>query len=203
VPATAPASTLDRLRSAAIGAYFRPRDVRSHGVTFYELQRCIERGEVERVSRGIYRLSDVELDETETTASVATAIPHGIVCLLSALRYHDIGTQNPWEVWIAIDRRRRAPVSAPARVRLMRFSGPMLTYGVVTVRMLGVPVKITNPARTVVDCIRYRNKIGLDAALEALHDSLRRKKVTVDQLVRTAEMCRAGTVVRRYLEAMP
>lgn len=201
--AAVPRATVARLKSAHLGAFFRPRDAQSAGVSFYELQRSVEVGLVERVGRGLYRLTEVELDETETIASVASAAPDAIVCLLTALRFHDIGTQNPPDIWIALDRRRRQPARFPARVRVLRFSGPMLTYGVETVRMLGVPVRITNPARTVVDCFRYRNKIGVDVALEALRDALRSRKATVDAIMRAAEMCRARTVVRRYLEALP
>lgn len=203
MPVAAPSPAAARLRASSIGAFFRPRDIRALGVSFYELQRCVERGEAERVARGLYRLTGVALDETETIASVASAVPHAIICLMSALRVHDIGTQNPAEVWIALDRRSRKPTSLPARVRIVRFSGPMLSYGVETRHMMGVPVHITNPARTVVDCFRYRKKLGLDAALEALRDVLRSRKATVDQIMRTAEVCRAGTVMRRFLEALP
>src|SRR5262249_8103590 len=133
---------------------------------------------------------------------VSSAVPDSIVCLLSALRVHDIGTQAPHEVWIALDRKARKPAHPPALLRIVRFSGPMLTYGVLTRRMLGVPVRITSPARTVVDCFRYRNKLGLDVALEALRDAVRSRLATVDEIMRAAEMCRARTVVRSYLEAL-
>ncbi|HVS10688.1 MAG TPA: type IV toxin-antitoxin system AbiEi family antitoxin domain-containing protein [Planctomycetota bacterium] len=196
-------SPLEVLRRSSIGAFFRLRGAEALGVSYYDLQRGVERGEVEQVGRGLYRLTDVEPDETETIASVAAAAPHAIVCLLSALRIHNIGTQNPSEVWIALERTRRKPANLPARVRIVRFSGRMLTYGVVDMRMLGVPVHVTNPARTVVDCFRYRNKIGVDVALEALRETLRLRKASVDQIMRTAELCRARTVVRRYLEALP
>lgn len=138
----------------------------------------------------------------ETIAMVAATVPAGIICLLSALRIHGIGTQAPHEVWLGMDRKARKPVRLPARVRIVRFSGPMLTYGVKTQRVLGVPVRVTSPARTVVDCFRYRNKIGLDVAIEALRESLRSRLVTADEILRTADVCRARTVVRPYLEAM-
>lgn len=133
---------------------------------------------------------------------VATAIPNAIMCLLTALRFHEIGTQSPHEIWIALDRKARKPTRAPARVRVVRFSGAMLSYGVTRQSVLGVPFRITSPARTVVDCFRYRNKNGLDIALEALEDALRSRAVTVDEIVRAAEVCRAQTVVRSYLEAL-
>ena len=132
---------------------------------------------------------------------VASAVPNAIVCLLTALSIHEIGTQLPHEVWIALDRKSRKPARLPTRVRIVRFSGAMLTYGVIRRSMLGVPVSITSPARTVVDCFRYRNKIGLDVALEALRDVLRSRRATVDEIVRAADICRIGTVMKPYLES--
>jgi predicted transcriptional regulator of viral defense system len=191
-----------RLQSAGIGAFFRPRDVRPLGVAFRALQGLVAAGEVEKVGEGHYRLVAVEPTELETVAMVGAAIPSGIVCLLTALSVHDIGTQSPHEVWMAIDRKARRPTRLPARVRLVRFSAAMLTYGVVTRLMLGVPVKITSPARTVVDCFRYRNKVGIDVAMEALRDAVRSRKATVDAISRAAEICHARTVIGPYLEAL-
>jgi predicted transcriptional regulator of viral defense system len=159
-------------------------------------------GRVERVGPGLYRLADVEATEMETIAMVASAVPHAIVCLLSALRVHEIGTQSPHQVWLAIDRKARKPARLPAKVSIVRFSGPMLTYGVVTQSMQGVSVRLTNPARTVVDCFRYRRKVGLDVALEALRDAVRRRKTTVSEIDRAAEVCRISSVIGPYLEAL-
>jgi len=119
------------LRQAGIGAFFRPRDVLPLGVTYYQIQRLVAEGHAEKAGPGLYRLSDVEATETETIAMVASAVPHAIVCLLSALRVHEIGTQSPRQVWLAIDRKARKPGRLPAAVSIVRFSGQMLT-GVVT-----------------------------------------------------------------------
>ena len=194
--------TQSRLKSAGIGAFFRPRDLRPLGVTFRALQVLVAAGEVEKVADGHYRLAAVEPTELETVAMVGAAIPTGIVCLLTALRVHEIGTQSPHEVWIAIHRKARRPTRLPARVRLVRFSGAMLTYGVVTRLILGVPVRITSPARTVVDCFRYRNKVGIDVAMEALRDAVSSRITTVSEIVRAAETCRIRTVIGPYLEAL-
>jgi predicted transcriptional regulator of viral defense system len=105
-------------------------------------------------------------------------------------------------VWIAIDYKARKPARLPVKVRIVRFSGSMLTYGIQTRSILGIPVRVTSPARTVVDCFRYRSKIGLDVALEALRDAIRSRITTVDEIVRAAEVCRARTVMRTYLEAL-
>jgi predicted transcriptional regulator of viral defense system len=185
-----------------VGAYFRPRDLQPLGVSFRQLQKLVAEGSVEKVGGGLYRLSAVELTELETIAMVAAAVPDAIVCLLTALRVYEIGTQSPPEVWIALDRKRRKPARLPVRVRIVRFSGAILTYGVVKQSMLGAPVSITSPARTVVDCFRYRNKVGIDVAMEALRDAFRTRKATVDEIWRAAQVCRIRTVIGPYLEAL-
>lgn len=190
------------LKAAGIGAFFRPRNVEPLGVSFHELQRLVSKGVVEKVGPGLYRLSAAKSNEFETIAMICSAIPTAIVCLLSALRIHGIGTQTPHEVWIALDRKARKPTRLRTRVRIVRFSAAMLTYGVLTRTILGVPVHITSPARTVVDCFRYRSKIGIDVAIEALRDAVRSRAATVDEIVRAAEVCRARTVMRSYLEAL-
>ena len=190
------------LQAAGIGAFFRPRDIDSLGVSYRQLRRLVAAGAVEDLGGGLYRLSKIEPTELETVAMVAAAVPHAVVCLMTALRVHEIGTESPHEVWIAIDRKARRPARTPAQVRVVRFSKAMLTYGVVRRRMLGVPVSITSPARTVVDCFRYRNKFGVDTALEALRDTLRQRLATVDEIMRAASVCRARTVLEPYVEAV-
>jgi len=162
----------------------------------------LRRGEVERISRGLYRLRDAPLNELETIAAVSKRIPGAIVCLLTALHVHGIGTQAPREVWIAIDRKARKPQAPELPVRVVRFSGAMLRYAIQTREVLGVPVRLTSPARTVVDCFRYRNKIGLDVALEALRDVIRSRKATMDEITRVADVCRIETVISPYLESI-
>jgi len=197
-----PRLTKARLDAVGVGAFFRPRDVLPLGVSFRQLQGLVAGGTVEKLGGGLYRLSEVEPNKFETIAMVASAAPNAIVCLLTALRVHEIGTQSPHEVWIALDRKSRKPTRVPARVRIVRFSGAMLTYGVVKRSMLGVPVSITSAARTVVDCFRYRNKVGIDVAMEALRDAVRSRITTVDELSRAAEVCRIRTVIGPYLEAL-
>ena len=190
------------LRRAGIGAFFRPRDLRSLGITHHQIQRLVAEGHAEKAGPGLYRLSDAAATEMETIAMVGSAVPHAIVCLLSALRVHDIGTQSPRQVWLAIDRKARKPTRLPAAVSIVRFSGQMLTYGVVTQPIQGVRVRITTPARTVIDCFRYRNKIGLDVAMEALRDAVRSRKALIGEIDRAAEVCRIRTVIAPYLEAL-
>jgi predicted transcriptional regulator of viral defense system len=199
---TSPRLTPSRLEAAGIGAFFRPRDLERLDIHFAQLQRLVADGSVEKIGPGLYRLAAAEPNEFETIALVASAAPSGIICLLSALTFHGIGTQAPHEVWLALDRKARRPARIPARLRIVRFSGAMLTYGVETRAILGVPARVTSPARTVVDCFRYRGKLGLDVALEALRDALRSKTATVDQITRAAEVCRVRTVIKPYLEAI-
>ena len=190
------------LREAGIGAFFRPRDLAVLGISHRKLQGLVSRGIVENYGNGLYRLTEVPATELETIAMVAAAVPNSVVCLLTALQFHEIGTQTPHQTWIALDRKARKPTHPPTQLRIVRFSGPMLTYGVIRRTALGVPFRITSPARTVVDCFRYRNKFGIDFALEALHDALRSRVATVDGIMRAAEFCRAQTVMRSYLEAL-
>lgn len=194
--------TFSDLQQAGVGAFFRPRDVVGLGLTHYQLQRMVADGRIERVGPGLYRQADMEATEMETIAMVASVVPHAIVCLLSALRIHEIGTQSPRQVWLAIDRKSRKPQRLPATARIVRFSRQLLTYGVITQTMQGVKVRLTTPARTVVDCFRYRNKIGQDVALEALRDAVRSRKATVSEIDRAAEVCRIRTVIGPYLEAL-
>lgn len=191
-----------RLEAAGLGGFFRPRDVERLGLSFRDLLRLVAAGEVEKIGRGVYRLAAAEPTEFETLAMVCSAVPGGIVCLLSALRLHGIGTQAPHEVWLGLDRKARKPSRLPARVRFVRSSGAMRSYGILTRPILGVPVRVTSPARTVVDCFRYRKKLGLDVAIEALRDAVRSRAASVDEIVRAAEVCRARTVIRPYLEAL-
>ena len=197
------ANALDtaQLREAGVGAFFRPRDIAPFGVSHRGLQGLVAKGLVDNLGNGLYRLTDVEPTEAETIAMVAAAIPNAIMCLLTALHFHNIGTQSPHAIWIALDRKARKPARPPARVRIVRFSGAMLTYGVLRHSALGVPFRITSPARTVVDCFRYRKKFGLDIALEALDDALRSGVAKADEIVRAAEVCRVRTVMQTYLEA--
>jgi predicted transcriptional regulator of viral defense system len=197
-----PELTSSDLQQAGVGAFFRPRDVVGLGLTHYQLQRMVADGRIERVGPGLYRQADVEATEMETIAMVASVVPHAIVCLLSALRIHEIGTQSPRQVWLAIDRKARKPQRLPATARIVRFSRQLLTYGVITQPMQGVKVRLTTPARTVVDCFRYRNKVGQDVALEALRDAVRSRKATVSEIDRAAEVCRIRTVIGPYLEAL-
>ena len=182
-------------------AIFRLQDAERAGLPRGRLRGMVRRGEATKVGRGLYRRVSDET-ELDTVATVCARVPGAIVCLLTALLIHRIGTQLPHEVWIALDRKARKPRVEALPVHIVRFSGPMLRYGIDQRLVQGVAVRITSPARTVVDCFRYRNKIGIDVALEALKDALRTRRTSVDAIVRAAQACRMDKVIRPYLEAI-
>ncbi|MBI5443519.1 MAG: type IV toxin-antitoxin system AbiEi family antitoxin domain-containing protein [Deltaproteobacteria bacterium] len=179
----------------------RPRDLDAVGIPRVYLQRLCRKGGIERLQRGLYCLPERSAGEFATLAEVAKRVPSGVVCLLSALRFHELTTQTPHEVWLALDRKSRKPrLDLP--VRVVRFSAEALSAGYEVHVIDQVPVRVYGPAKTVVDCFKYRNKIGLDVALEALQDYLRQRKGTVDELWRFAKICRVSNVMRPYLEAV-
>lgn len=190
-----------RLRHAGLAAFFRPQELQALQVDYEELRRLTRAGIVERVARGLYRFSDAEPTENYSLAAVCARVPRSVVCLLSALRVHEIGTRVPAAVWLAIPNKARPPRIHDTKVRLLRFSGPAWTYGVVGTSFEGVPARITNPARTIVDCFRFEQRIGREAAMEAVREALRQKKVTTDALYRTLEVLPSRRLTA-VLEAM-
>jgi predicted transcriptional regulator of viral defense system len=163
--------------------------------------RLVGRGRLQRIARGVYAPAAFEPTGHHGLATAATRIPHGVICLLSALQFHRLGTQAPFEVWIAIDRKARKPTISSLPLRIVRFSKRALREGIERHSLEGVALKITSPARTVADCFKYRNKIGLDVALEALKE-YRRGRHSIDELVRAAETVRVANVIRPYLEVV-
>ena len=180
----------------------RPRDLKQLGISGGYLNKLHAEGVLERPSRGLYTLTDSEPSEHRTIAEAGKRIPQGVVCLLSALRFHDLTTQSPFEVWMAIDHKARLPKFDYPPVRIVRFSGDSLSYGVETHEVDGVAIRIYSVAKTVADCFKYRNKIGLDVAIEALRDCLQQRKATLDQLWSAAKVCRMSNVMRPYMEAV-
>ena len=172
------------------------------GVDSRTLRRLVDDGSVERVARGLYHVADAEPTEHYTLAAVCARVPGAIVCLLSALSVHGLGTQLPWQEWIAIPHKARAPRLPELPVRVVRFSGASLRYGVENAVFEGVPARITSPARTVVDCFRFRRLVGKDVALEALRDALHDRRASVGEILRAAEVCRARSLVVPVLEAL-
>ncbi len=166
------------------------------------LSRLVAAGKLERVARGVYSLPGRVLSEHRSLAEVALRVPRGVVCLLSALRVHGIGTQAPFEVWMAIPHHSPTPRLDQPALRAVRMSGPALSEGIETIEIDGVPVPVFNAAKTVADCFKFRNKIGLDVALEALRDGWEQRKLTMDALWHYAVVNRVANVMRPYLESV-
>lgn len=176
------------LRAAGIASFFRSTDMENAGLSRNHLPALLRAGAVERVARGLYRLTDAEVTENYSLAMACARVPESVVCLLSALRIHGIGTQAPAAVWLAIPHKARPPRLPELKLRIVRFSGPAWTFGVHETSFEGVPARITSPARTVVDCFRFERLLGPEVPLEALQDGLRQRKVTVAELSRVAEV---------------
>ncbi|MGX2040281.1 type IV toxin-antitoxin system AbiEi family antitoxin domain-containing protein [Methylocaldum sp. MU1018] len=179
----------------------RPRDLTALGLPRVALTRLVRSGRLVRVGRGLYALPDRPVSEHTSLAEVARKHPRAIVCLLSALRFHDLTTQSPFQVWIAIPNKARAPRVAYPPLKIVRFSGTSLTEGIEEHVIDGVRVRITDIAKTVADCFKFRNKIGLDVALEALRAAWKQQRVSMDDLWFYARMCRVANIMRPYLES--
>lgn len=178
------------------------RDLVAAGIHRQVLSRLVEAGKLERIARGLYRIPGHPYTEHHALAIVGAAVPQGVVCLVSALQFHGIGTQLPYSVWIAIDRRARSPALKYPPLRIVRYTGEALTAGVEAHRIEGQMVRVYNVPKTIADCFKYRHKIGLEVALEALREAWRARRFTIDELERYAAICRVQRVMRPYLEAL-
>lgn len=178
------------------------RELVSAGIHRQVLSRLVAAGEIERMARGLYRLPEHPLTEHHGLAIASAAVPHGVICLLSALQFHGLGTQLPSDVWIAIDRRAHRPALKYPPLRVVRYTGEALTEGVESHRIEGQVVRVYSVAKTLADCFKYRNKIGLDVALEALREAWRARRFTMSELDGCAGICRVQRVMRPYLEAL-
>jgi predicted transcriptional regulator of viral defense system len=190
------------LRLVRDSKLLRARDVARHGLPTIALTRLVQAGKLERIARGLYGVPDAKTSEHRSLAEVSARVPKGVVCLLSALRVHEIGTQAPFEVWLAIPLHMVTPRLDQPAIRVVRMSDGALADGVERWNIDGVNVPVFNTARTVVDCFRFRNKIGLDVALEALRDGWLKRKFTMDDLWRHATLGRVANVMRPYIEAI-
>jgi predicted transcriptional regulator of viral defense system len=166
------------------------------------LARLLRSGQVVRPARGLYQLSDAPVDATHVLAEAAAVVPKGIVCLISALQFHGLTLQMPSAVWMAIERTAWKPTISYPSVRFVRFSGWAMTEGVERYPVQSRKLPITNPARTIVDCFRYRNKIGIDVAMEGLREGIGKRKCTTDELWRYAKKARSWTIMRPYVETV-
>jgi len=180
----------------------RQSDLQRRGINPGTLARLVDAGLLHRPSRGLYELADADIDAAHALAEVARRVPKGVICLISALQYHEMTLQLPRNVWVAIGQKGRAPAVGYPPIRVARFSDQALALGVRTYRIDSVPVRIFDPAKSIVDCFRFRTTVGLDVALEALRMGWRARKVKPDDIARYAKALRIWTVVRPYLESV-
>ncbi|HUT31898.1 MAG TPA: type IV toxin-antitoxin system AbiEi family antitoxin domain-containing protein [Planctomycetota bacterium] len=190
---------LDLARTAGI---LRPRDLEPHGIARQYLRLLCDRGLLQRIGRGLYALPDEEVTEHHSLAEACKRVPAGVVCLISALGFHELTTQIPHEVWLAIGYRAWRPRVDHPPIRIVRFSGAALETGIEEHNIEGVRVRLYCAAKTVADCFKYRNKIGLDVAIEALRDCRRQRKCSNDDLWHYAKVCRVARIMQPYMEAI-
>lgn len=187
---------------AKVSGLVRARDLSDWGIPRQYLAIACERGLLERVDRGLYALPGALKTEHRSLVEVCARVPNGVICLLSALQYHGLTTQSPYKVWVAIGESSKTPNLAAVQLRVARFSALTLTAGVQTLLLDGAELRVFNPAKTVADCFKYRNKIGVDVAVEALRDYLRLRQGSIDDLVEYARICRVERVMDPYMAAL-
>lgn len=190
------------LRLALDIGIVRPADAAAVGIPREYLSRLAKDGDLVREESGLYRLPDFQPTEHQSLIEVSRKIPKGVICLLSALRFHNIGTQNPFDVWLAVENKSYVPKISYPPVRIVYFSGLALSQGVLQHEIGNLSIPVFNEAKTVVDCFKYRNKIGLDVALEALREGWRGKRFRMDEIYEYAEICRVKNVMHPYLESL-
>lgn len=190
---------LELARKAGV---LRPRDLDRYNIPRAYLTRLCDTGELQRIGRGLYTLPNSNITEHHALAEASKRVPKGVVCLLSALRFHELTTQAPFEVWLAIGEKAWRPRMEYPPLHIMRFSHTALNAGIEEHQIEGVDVRMFSPAKTVADCFKYRNKIGLDVAIEALKECRRNRRCTNDELWHYAGICRVRNVMRPYLEAI-
>lgn len=179
----------------------RLKDFSAHGIGPETIARLVRDGTLVRPARGLYQLAESSPEARHTLAEAAVLVPKGIICLVSALQFHGLTLQMPSAVWMAIERTAWRPRIDYPPIQFVRFAGPALKEGVKRHRIEGVDVAITEPSRTIVDCFRYRAKVGIDVAMEGLREGLRQRKATTDQLWRYATKARVWSIMKPYVEA--
>jgi predicted transcriptional regulator of viral defense system len=190
------------LALAGQNGLLRASDLQELGIARVVLSRLAASGQLEKVGRGLYRLPGTQVSEHESLTTVAVKVPQAVFCLLTALQIHELTTQLPRQIWIAMSQGSHAPKLDYPPVKMVQFTGAAYAEGVEVVAADQVSLRVYGVAKTVADCFKHRNKIGLDVALEALREALAQKKATADELWRFAKICRVANVMRPYLEAL-
>jgi len=199
-------NTMTRLKAAGDHAsrlgVFRARDMVLAGYPREYLRRLVDRHHVRQLSRGLYASAGFDGDQNQSLVEAAKRVPRGVVCLVSALQFHGIGTQSPHQVWLALPRGSNRPRAVSLPLRFCQFSGPAYTFGIEEHTLTGGIVRVYSPAKTVADCFKYRQKYGLDVAVEALREGWRAKKFSMPGLAEAAAVCRVSRIMQPYLEML-
>jgi predicted transcriptional regulator of viral defense system len=190
------------LRLVSLKGMLRSRDLKETGIPGIYLTRLVEAGQLERVGRGLYRLSKTPISEHESLVFISKKVPQAVFCLLTALQFHELTTQLPHQVWIAVPQGSHAPKFDYPPIKLIQYSGEAYTQGIELYERNKVTLRIYGIAKTIADCFKHRNKIGLDVAIEALRDAWVHKKINIDELWHYAKICRVTNVIRPYLEVL-
>ena len=190
------------LALAKVQGIVRARDITDAGIARTYLQRLCQEGRLVRVGRGLYQAADADITAYHSLVEASQALQHGVVCLLSALQFHGLTTQAPHQVWMMVAAKKWMPMHPSVSLRIIRAHEAVLTAGVEHHTIEHIDVPIYAAAKTVADCFKHRNKLGIDVAVEALRDCLRQQTCSVDELWHYAQICRVQNVIRPYLEAL-
>jgi len=180
----------------------RIKDLLDRGIHPEFARRLVRKDILIRSERGLYTLADSEITEHHDFALIGKRFSKGVICLTSALRFHGIGTQLPRKIWLALEKGSAQPRLSYPPISVIRLSGPSFSEGIDEHTIEGVVVRIYNPAKTVADCFKFRNRIGLEAAIEAVRECLHERKATSDEIYYYAKICRVWNVMKPYLEAI-
>jgi predicted transcriptional regulator of viral defense system len=180
----------------------RPKDLSSLAGSRSHLWNLAMSGKIDRIGRGLYRDKESPISDNEVYVELAMRVPEGVLCLSSALRYHELTTENPSEIWLAIERGAWAPKIDFPPVRIAHFSKPAFDFGIETHQQGGVQLRVYSPAKTIADCFKFRSKMGTETAIQALRAAYREKKATMDELWKAAKVCRVSNIIRPYMESL-
>lgn len=197
-----PAPARDRIRAAAASSgVLRPKDIQGGRNPREVIRELVRDGELVRVGHGLYERAGAPVSENISLAEVARRLPNGVVCLLSALSFHGLTTENPHEVWLAVAHKGRLQIGRPA-IRVVRMTGPAFGHGIEERVVDGVPVRIYSVAKTIADCFKFRNRIGIEVATAALREGWRKRAFEMGDLWDVAEACRVRKVIQPYVEML-
>jgi predicted transcriptional regulator of viral defense system len=190
------------LQLAQKQSVIRGKDLDALGIPRNYLIRLVRTGKLERVGRGLYSSPQASATENRTLVEVCKKVPQAVICLSSALRFHELTTENPFQVWIAMKRDTWRPRTSYPPIRVVRFSGEAFDFGITEHSVEDGKIRVYSPAKTVADCFKFKSKVGTELAIQALREAVRQRKTTMDELWKAAKVCRVANVMRPYMESL-